>query len=119
MDEAHAASRSFKEIQTLNPDWIPDFGSLYNFPTDSRMTLVVKAVIEDGRLHRVSALPAYVNRDAQPEILGRADPRFDQVLAYLQRISDEAGLAVSLEVSGDEILPLPARSPADARLAHA
>jgi len=105
MDEAHANSKSFREIQTLNPNWIPDFDSLYNFPTDSRMTLVAKAVVEDGRVAHFALLPAFINRDAQPEILGAGDPRFEQVRAYLEKITVAAGFDTRFEVVGDELLP--------------
>lgn len=107
MDEAHANSASFKEIQTLNASWIPDFDSLYNFPQDSRMTLVAKAVIEHGKV-ALSLLPAYVNKDAQPTILSADDPRFGEVLAYLDKITRAAGLGARFEVRGDEVVPLPA-----------
>lgn len=103
MDEAHANSKSFKEIQTLSSNWIPDFDSLYNFPADSRMTMVVKAVIEDGVVRSTRLLPAFVNRNAQPEILTRDDPRFDQVVDYLQRMSDQVGLGVRFEAVGNEV----------------
>src|SRR5262249_19456269 len=43
MDKAHAESKSFKEIQVLHPEWVPDFESLYNFPPESRMTLIATA----------------------------------------------------------------------------
>ncbi len=107
MDEAHANSKSFKEIQTLNASWIPDLDSLYNFPADSRMTMVLKAVIQDGQV-RVSLLPAYVNTNAQPEIVGAGDPRFDQVKAYLEKITAAAGFGTRYEVEGDELVPVAA-----------
>jgi poly-gamma-glutamate synthesis protein (capsule biosynthesis protein) len=106
MDEAHANSKGFKEIQSLHPRWVPDFDSLYNFPDDSRMTAVVKARIgADGKV-RISILPAFVNRQAQPELVGAADPRFHEILAYLRGVSDSQGLAVRLQPEGDEILVL-------------
>ena len=92
MDEAHANSQGFKEIQGLHPRWIPDFGSLYNFPDDARMTLVVKARIVEGGLGAVSFLPTFVNREAQPEILPQDDPRFAQVVDYVREMSRAAGL---------------------------
>ena len=107
MDEAHANSKSFKEIQALNPSWTPDLDSLYNFPADSRMTMVLKAVFEDGRVH-VSLLPAYVNTNAQPEIVGAGDPRFGQVKAYLEKITAAAGFGTRYAVEGDELVPLAA-----------
>ena len=105
MDEAHANSKSFKEIQTLNASWIPDLDSLYNFPADSRMTIVLKAVIDEGRVQTVSLLPAYVNTNAQPQIVGVADPRFGEVLAYMNKITAAAGFSTRYEVRGDELVP--------------
>jgi poly-gamma-glutamate synthesis protein (capsule biosynthesis protein) len=108
MDEAHAKSASFKEIQTLNASWVPDLDSLYNFPADSRMTVVVKAILEQGRVRDFSLLPAYVNREAQPEIVGAGDPRFEQVRRYLEKITAAVGLDTRYEVRGDELVPVAA-----------
>jgi poly-gamma-glutamate capsule biosynthesis protein CapA/YwtB (metallophosphatase superfamily) len=104
MTPEHAASKGFKEIQTLNPDWIPDFESTYNFPKDSRKTLVVKAIIGDGKLKRVSLLPTYVDRQSQPEILKASDPRFDDVVQYLDQITRDQNLNAAYVRDGDEIL---------------
>ena len=49
MDEAHANSKGFREIQKLAPRWEPDFDSLYNFPEDSRMTVMVRAKTRSQR----------------------------------------------------------------------
>jgi poly-gamma-glutamate synthesis protein (capsule biosynthesis protein) len=106
MDEAHATSKSFNEIRGLNPNWVPDFDSLYNFPSDSRMTLVARTEIEHGAIRGFSLLPAYVNRNAQPEILTADDPRFGEVKAYLEKISAAAGLNTRFEARGDELVPL-------------
>jgi poly-gamma-glutamate capsule biosynthesis protein CapA/YwtB (metallophosphatase superfamily) len=99
MDQAHADSKGFKEIQVLNPNWIPDFDSLYNFPEDSRKTIVVKFLLQDQKLVRTSILPAFINRDAQPRILGTDEPEFNEVLQYLRDISHEAKLPVNLSAS--------------------
>ena len=104
MDEAHANSKSFKEIQTLSPKWIPDFESLYNFPEDARKTVIVKAIIRDGAIAQVSILPCWVNRNAQPERLLAADPRFAEVSAYLAEISADQGLNGQFNGVGDELL---------------
>jgi poly-gamma-glutamate capsule biosynthesis protein CapA/YwtB (metallophosphatase superfamily) len=103
MDKAHAEGKGFKEIQALNPKWIPDFDSLYNFPEDSRKTFVVKFILQDGRLLRTSVLPAYINRQAQPRLLGREEPEFEQVLQYLRDISRQAHLRTEFVESGNEI----------------
>jgi len=104
MDQAHAESKGFKEIQTLHPNWQPDFGSSYNFPADSRRTVVAKCVIADGRVKRVSLLPTYVNRQSQPEILRARDPRFTAVVKYLEEMTRAANLNGEFKRDGDEVV---------------
>ncbi len=107
MDKAHAEGKGFKEIQKLNPDWIPDFEALYNFPTDSQKTIIVKAVISKGSLQEVSFLPAFVNKKtAQPEILKSHDDRFKQVIDYLELISKDQSLNTKFSTYGNEVIPL-------------
>ena len=48
-------------------------------------------------------LPAWINRDAQPEILMALDPRFGEVAAYLEKVSRDADLATRFVVQGDEL----------------
>lgn len=49
MDAKHAQSRGFREIQKLSPDWIPNLNSSYNFPPDSRMSMIVEADFSAAR----------------------------------------------------------------------
>ncbi len=103
-DEKHAASKGFKDIQKLNPDWLPDFEGSYNFPTDSQKTIIVKCVIRDRSLKSLSFLPVFINkRTAQPEILTVDDSRFQEVVDYLKRISDDQGLGTRFTVKGNEV----------------
>lgn len=104
MDAAHAASRGFREIQKLHPHWEPDFESSYNFPADSRRTVVVKCTIAEGAVRRVALLPAWIDRQSQPRILKAADPRFDDVVEYLRQMTSEAGLNGDLRREGDEVV---------------
>jgi len=104
MDKAHAESKGFKEIQTLHPDWQPDFESSYNFPADARRTIVAKCLIEGGKVKRVSLLPTYVNRQSQPELLKATDARFDEVVGYLEEITRAAGLNGEYKRDGDEVV---------------
>lgn len=103
MDPAHASSRGFREIQGLHPDWIPDYDSLYNFPPESRMTMIASARLTPQGATRVGFLPAYVNRNAQPEVLRATDPRFGDVLRYMQRVSEQQALPVRYRVEGDQV----------------
>jgi poly-gamma-glutamate synthesis protein (capsule biosynthesis protein) len=104
MDQAHAESKGFKEIQALSPDWVPDFDSLYNFPPASRMSMIAQLTIEGGgALRDVSVLPVFINADAQPEIVPPEDARFEQIRAYLSEISEAAELPTRFERRGDAI----------------
>lgn len=104
MDAAHAASKGFREIQKLHPHWEPDFESSYNFPADSRRTVIVKCTIERGAIRRVALLPTWVDRQSQPEILKPADPRFADVVDYLAQMTREADLNGRLKVEGEEVV---------------
>lgn len=107
MDEAHANSKAFREIQALSPDWIPDFDSLYNFPPDSRMTVVAKLKLSRSGVDGLSLLPAWIGPDSQPEVLAAGDPRFGKVAAYIERISRDAGLSTRFVQEGDELVVEP------------
>jgi poly-gamma-glutamate synthesis protein (capsule biosynthesis protein) len=104
MDKAHAESKGFKEIQSLHPEWIPDFDSLYNFPPESRMTLIARTQLTQHGPLQLAFSPCYINRQAQPEVLASSDPRFDRIVQYMRRISGSQGLSVEYEVAGDLVL---------------
>lgn len=79
----------------------------YLSPPESRATLIVKAVIEDGRIQRLSYIPCYVNRNAEPEIVGQKDDRGQKVYNYLTDISQSERLSVHFSWDGDEVLITP------------
>jgi poly-gamma-glutamate synthesis protein (capsule biosynthesis protein) len=103
----HAESKSFKEIQKLNPDWIPDFDCLYNFPTDSQKTIVVKCTLSNGAIRGVSFLPTYINKKtAQPEILTSKDKRFAEVVRYMEEVTKNEALDTEYNILGNEVVVL-------------
>ncbi len=103
----HAESKSFKEIQKLNPDWIPDFECLYNFPTDSQKTIIVKCIISNGTIKSVSFLPTYVDKKtAEPEILTSKDKRFGEVVRYMEEVTRNEGVDTKYDINGDEVVLL-------------
>jgi poly-gamma-glutamate capsule biosynthesis protein CapA/YwtB (metallophosphatase superfamily) len=104
MDAEHANSKGFREIQSLHPDWQPDFGSSYNFPADSRRTVMARIAIREGEVVRVSLLPTYIDRRSRPEILPATDPRFDEVHDYLVEMTRAADLNGRFIVKGDELV---------------
>jgi poly-gamma-glutamate capsule biosynthesis protein CapA/YwtB (metallophosphatase superfamily) len=92
MDPAHAASRSFNEIRVLAEEWEPDFESLYNFPKASRLSIIARLEIANGRIARAGFLPLHIGRDAVPRIAQRGDPEHAAVLDYMTAVTAEAGL---------------------------
>jgi poly-gamma-glutamate synthesis protein (capsule biosynthesis protein) len=97
MDPEHAARKSFKEIQSLATDWVPDFDSSYNFPPASRLSLIARLEVSEGAIRGSGFIPLYIGRDAVPMPLAAGDPRFDEVIAYLDAVTREAGMRVTFK----------------------
>jgi poly-gamma-glutamate synthesis protein (capsule biosynthesis protein) len=104
MDPEHAARKSFKEIQVLAENWQPDFGSLYNFPPASRLSMIARFNIADGQLRESSILPLWIDRDAVPRLPASGDPHFGEVVNYLRAVTGEAGLNAVFEPQGDRVV---------------
>jgi poly-gamma-glutamate capsule biosynthesis protein CapA/YwtB (metallophosphatase superfamily) len=101
MDEAHANSKGFREIQKLAPRWEPDFDSLYNFPEDARMSIAVKARLGKTGITEIGVIPLWIDRDAVPTPLPASDPRFAKVIAYLEECCRETGRDTRFRTRGD------------------
>lgn len=104
MDEQHAESKGFKEIQKLHPEWQPEFGSTYNFPPDSRRSVITKFIINKKKQLRVALLPVYISKQSIPEILQFGDDRFDEVAGYLTKITKNQGLNGSFTRENSELI---------------
>jgi poly-gamma-glutamate synthesis protein (capsule biosynthesis protein) len=105
MDAAHAASKSFQEIRALAEEWEPDFGSLYNFPKASRLSMIARLEIADGRIERAGFLPLYIGRDAVPCLAEPGSDRHAEVVDYVTAVTREAGLNAGYRV-GTEMVEL-------------
>src|SRR5690606_20058758 len=103
MTPEHAARPSFKEIQKLGENWEPDFDSLYNFPPASRLSMVARLVIREGRLREAGFLPVFIDRDAVPRVVDAADPPFTEVIEYMRAVTAEAGLNGRYEPEGQVV----------------
>jgi poly-gamma-glutamate capsule biosynthesis protein CapA/YwtB (metallophosphatase superfamily) len=104
MDPEHAARKSFREIQALAEKWEPDFDSLYNFPETSKLSMMARFAIADGRITETSAIPLWIGRDAVPRPQLRDDSHFTEVLDYLRAVTQEAGLSARFTPADDRIV---------------
>ena len=108
MTPEHAARPSFREIQKLGENWEPDFDSLYNFPPASRLSMIARLQISEGRILETGFLPVHIGRDAVPRIVAPGDPRFDEVLDYLGAVTREASLNGHFTTRADRVVVEPA-----------
>lgn len=118
MTPEHAARPSFREIQKLGENWEPDFDSLYNFPPASRLSMIARLQIRDGRIREAGFHPVFIDRDAVPRVLVQKDPRFGEVVDYLRAVTAEAGLDGSYVTEADRVRIANANSHTDAGTAR-
>ncbi|HXC60478.1 MAG TPA: CapA family protein [Steroidobacteraceae bacterium] len=103
MTPEHAMRPSFKEIQKLGENWEPDFDSLYNFPPASRLSMIARLKIGDGRVLEAGFVPVYIDRDAVPRAVPPQDPRHGEVVEYLRAVTAEAGLNGTFATAGSHV----------------
>ena len=89
-----------RELFGFEPD--PEYPT-YPFHPEARYTLIAKCTVEDRKIAQISYIPCLVNKQGQPEVLGK-DARGQQVFDYMDKITQEAGLNARYEWKGDEIL---------------
>jgi poly-gamma-glutamate synthesis protein (capsule biosynthesis protein) len=104
MDPVHAASKSFNEIRVLAEEWEPDFESLYNFPKASRLSMVARIEIANGKIVRSGFLPLYIDRDAVPRFVERGSERHAEVVDYMAAVTEEAGLNARYRAESDMVV---------------
>ncbi|MEM2292917.1 MAG: CapA family protein [Nitrososphaerota archaeon] len=103
--EEQIKDKSFREIQSLNPTWLPSPDVLYNCPTDSEKTVIVCCGLTKSGIINISIRPVWIDRKtACPELLTATDPRFFEVVNYLCDICRAVGLEFRYKVDGDNVL---------------
>lgn len=107
MTRERAADPHFIEMaRSLNPEWKPPYPEYpsFPFPPDSRKTLIVKCIIFNKRIKKVSFLPTIINRNSEPEILSANDSRFMEIVKYMEDVTRDQGLDTEYVVEGNEVL---------------
>ncbi len=100
---AKGASRAF--YSSIGKGWKidPEY-PMYGFPADSRKTILVKCILCNKQIERVSFLPVMINKQSQPEIMLRGDKRSSDVFEYMQWLCKDQNLDTKLFFDGDEIV---------------
>lgn len=98
-----ATSKSHKEMTKISGDAFAK--SNRGFPLDCYLTMVVKWEVEDGKITKVSYLPAYLPEDGAPYVCTPDDPRFIEVNDYMVKITEGQGMPAGIyRVEGDEVV---------------
>lgn len=98
-DPAIVETESFRHLLSLNPGVSKDHG--YMLPYDTRYTGVVRLGVEAGRVVRTEFLPAFIDDNTVPRMVGPEDRQFEEVLGYMERISRAEGFATRFVKEGD------------------
>jgi hypothetical protein len=69
--------------------------------------MIVKVLIEGGKIKYISYIPCFVNKNAEPEIVKRGSPLAQEVFDYFEDISRSEHLPVNFAWDGDEVVVLP------------
>ena len=95
-------ARAFEERYGVKLD--PEYPHLA-YGSDAKRSLVAKAVVSAKGVEQVSFLPVLIDRELRPEVLRRADPRFDDAANFMRWASE--GYGAKLMPEGDEVLVQP------------
>ncbi len=90
----HGALRNHAD---QNPDY-----PLLPYGKDARRTLLAKAMLTKSGVKQMSFLPMMIDTQYRPEVLKHDDPRFDDMVRYMDWASD--GFDHKFTTSGDEVL---------------
>lgn len=89
--------KHIKHLKSLNPDLFSDPECA--LPYEVRMTGVVKCEIDGGQLKSVSFIPGLINKAFEPELPAPDGQAFNDVVAYMTRITACAGLDTRFKVT--------------------
>lgn len=93
----HGAIRGYTDLDPEYP--------LLPYGKDAKRTFMVKAIIGKNGIKQVSFLPMMIDKKYRPEVLRSGDPRFNDMIDYMDWTSD--GFNHKFAVEGDEIVVTP------------
>ncbi|MBR3276646.1 MAG: CapA family protein [Eubacterium sp.] len=77
----------------------------YPFHPEAIYTVFATCKVEDGKIVKTGFIPAIVGTDGAPRVCGRNDGG-EEVLAYMKKITEKAGLPAQFAWDGDEVAVL-------------
>jgi hypothetical protein len=89
-------------------DW-PDLETLkreyptYPFPAFARKSMLVKCVVDKGKIARLSYIPLFINPQSQPEIV-KHNALGQEIFDYMEKVTRAEGLNAKYEWDGDEVV---------------
>jgi poly-gamma-glutamate synthesis protein (capsule biosynthesis protein) len=84
---------------TVDPQW-----ERFSFPIDSQKTVLVRCQFSAAGFERVALRPAWINPQAQAELLSPLDTRYAEVVDYLRYLTNYYSLNARFEVEGEEVI---------------
>ncbi len=90
-------STLYMKSRGAEPGWERNPGA-----KERRYSMLVKCLAGKNGVEKISFLPVYINRLAEPEFMAPSDPRFNEVVSYAERWCKELG--TGLTVDGDEVI---------------
>jgi poly-gamma-glutamate synthesis protein (capsule biosynthesis protein) len=75
---------------------------LLPYGRDAKRSLLAKAIFTRSGVKQVSFLPMMIDHLYRPEVLRKGDPRFDDMVRYMDWASE--GFDHSFAVEGDEVV---------------
>jgi len=93
--------QSFKDISRLSSGWQPN--AKFITPPDTRHSVIARLEIDDAGNVTPFILPCSIDDDSVPILLRSGDALFDEVLAYQQAVTEEAGIKTTFTREGDRI----------------
>jgi hypothetical protein len=94
-----AKARDFERKYGVTMD--PDYPNL-PYGKDAKRSLIVKATVGPKGVERVSFLPVLIDKALRPEVLRASDPRFHDMVQYMDWASEYFDHRFSIE--GDEVV---------------
>ncbi len=98
-----AEKRGKLRIEMLNYE--PEPGTIWH--PEAKRTLIGKAIIEEGKIKKVSYIPCYLDYQKEsppPEIVTRSNPRGGEVFSYMEEITRSQNLSTNFAWEGDEVV---------------